>query len=409
MQTYEEVLDFIEEENVKFIRLAFFDVFGEQKNIAIMPQELRRAFTEGISFDGSAIAGFDEELRSDLFLRPDPTTISIVPWRPLDGGVCRMFCDIYKPDGTPYEKDTRYILKKAVKAAKEAGVKVFFGPELEFYAFERNEKGEKTDIPIDHAGYMAVGPDDKGENLRRDICFALLDMGIMPEASHHEQGPGQNEIDFHYGDALTTADNTATVKWAVRNLAETTGMYADFSAKPLRDQPGSGMHFNISVDPIKGAENQNAAELCDMFMAGVLKHIREISLFLNPTVKSYERLGQMEAPYYVSWSEQNRSQLIRIPATNSDRKRFELRSPDASANPYLSFAMVIYAGLDGIKSAMHPDLPMNVNLYKADPDLTAKLEKLPLHLDEAISCAKGSELVQKHVPTSVLDAYCARR
>ncbi len=407
MQTYEEVLEFIEEENVKFIRLAFFDVFGEQKNIAIMPQELRRAFEEGISIDGSAIAGFEEELRSDLFLRPDPTTISIVPWRPLDGGVCRMFCDIYKPDGTPYEKDTRFILKQAVKKAKEMGVKVYFGPELEFYAFARNEKGEATGEPIDHAGYMAVGPDDKGENLRRDICFALLDMGITPEASHHEQGPGQNEIDFHYGDPLTTADNTATVKWAVRNLAETTGMCADFSPKPLRDEPGSGMHFNISVDTIDKSKDNKA--LSEMFMAGVLRHIREISLFLNPVEKSYERLGQMEAPYYVSWSEQNRSQLIRIPATSADRRRFELRSPDPMANPYLSFALVIYAGLDGIAGAMRPDLPMNVNLYKADPDLTDKLQKLPRHIDEAISCARGSELVKSHVPESVLNAYCSRR
>ncbi len=407
MQTYEEVLEFIEEENVKFIRLAFFDVFGEQKNIAIMPQELRRAFEEGISIDGSAIAGFGEELRSDLFLRPDPTTISIVPWRPLDGGVCRMFCDIYKPDGTPYEKDTRFILKQAVKKAREMGVKVYFGPELEFYAFSRNEKGEATGEPIDRAGYMAVGPDDKGENLRRDICFALLDMGITPEASHHEQGPGQNEIDFHYGDPLTTADNTATVKWAVRNLAETTGMYADFSPKPLRDEPGSGMHFNISVDTVDKSRDNKA--LSEMFMAGILKHIREISLFLNPVEKSYERLGQMEAPYYVSWSEQNRSQLIRIPATSADRRRFELRSPDPMANPYLSFALVIYAGLDGVAGAMRPDLPMNVNLYKADPDLTDKLQKLPRHIDEAISCARGSELVKEYVPESVLNAYCSRR
>ncbi len=408
MQTYEEVLDFIEEENVKFIRLAFFDVYGEQKNIAIMPQELRRAFEEGISFDGSAIAGFEEEERSDLFLRPDPTTISIVPWRPLDGGVCRMFCDIYKPDGTPYEKDTRYILKKAVKEAKKLGIRVNFGPELEFYAFERDEKGNVTENPIDHAGYMAVGPDDRGENLRRDICFALLDMGITPEASHHEQGPGQNEIDFHYGAPLTTADNTATVKWAIRNLAETTGMSADFSPKPLRDQPGSGMHFNISVDATDG-DKEKSAELSDMFMAGVLRHIREITLFLNPVVKSYERFGQMEAPYYISWSEQNRSQLIRIPASNSGRKRFELRSPDPMANPYLSFALVLYAGMDGIANAMRPDLPMNVNLYCADPDLTAKLEKLPRHIEEAISCAKSSELVREHVPESVLEAYCRRR
>ena len=252
---------------------------------------------------------------------------------------------------------------------------------------------------------MSVGPDDKGENLRRDICFALLDMGITPEASHHEQGPGQNEIDFHYGAPLSTADNTTTVKWAVRNLAETSGMHADFSPKPLRDQPGNGMHFNISVEAV---DPEDSTDYSSMFMAGILKHIREITLFLNPTTKSYERLGQMEAPYYVSWSEQNRSQLIRIPATNSNRKRFELRSPDPMANPYLSFALVIYAGLDGVENALRPDLPMNVNLYKADADLIRKLEKLPRHMDEAASCARGSELVQKYVPEAVLRAYCER-
>lgn len=406
MKTYQDVLDFVEEENVKFIRLAYFDVFGEQKNIAIMPGELRRAFTEGISFDASAVAGFGDDLHSDLFLRPDPDTISIVPWRPMDGGVCRMFCDIYNPDGTPYEKDTRYILKQAVRAAKAKGIKVNIGPEIEFYVFRRDEQGNPTDIPIDHASYMAVEPFDKGENLRRDVCFAMTDMGITPEASHHEQGPGQNEIDFHYSEPLSAADNTVTVRWAIRNLAETTGMWADFSPKPMREHPGSGMHFNISVDSLS---NDAAAgpDYFSMFMAGVLRHIREITLFLNPVRKSYERFGQMEAPYYVSWSEQNRSQLIRIPASNSGRKRMELRSPDPTCNPYLAFALVIYAGLDGIDNALRPERPMNVNLYKADPDLTRKLEKLPRHIEEAASYAKSSEFVHEHVPEAIVDAYCS--
>ena len=407
MQTYEEVLEFIEEENVKFIRLAFFDAFGEQKNVAIMPGQLRRALKEGISFDGSAVAGFQSGFHSDLFLRPDLSTISIVPWRPLDSGVCRVFCDVYEPDGAPCVRDTRYILKQAVKAAKDMGVQIDFGPEIEFYVFRKDELGQITHEPIDHAGYMAVGPDDKGENLRRDICFALVDMGITPEASHHEQGPGQNEIDFRYGDPVTTADNTSTVKWAIRNLAEMTGLTADFSPKPLQEQPGSGMHFNITVDPLPGEkEPEGAVSLMDMFMAGIMKHIREITLFLNPVRKSYERFGQLEAPYFISWGEQNRSQLIRIPAAPGGRKRIELRSPDSAANPYLAFALVIYAGLDGITNAMRPDLPMNANMYSADADLTKKLDKLPRHIEEAVSCAKGSELVQKILPAEIIQAYC---
>ena len=407
MQTYEEVLEFIEEENVKFIKLAFFDAFGEQRNVAIMPGQLRRAVLEGVSFDASSVAGFGGDVHSDLFLKPDLSTISIVPWRPLEGGVCRLFCDVYRPDGLPCELDSRYILKQAIKKARDAGVRIDFGPEIEFYVFKKDAMGNTTREPIDHAGYMAVAPEDQGENLRRDICFALIDMGITPEASHHEQGPGQNEIDFRYSDPLTTADNTATVKWAIRNLAETTGMTADFSPKPLQDQPGSGMHFNISVEPLPGVHDPaGSVSLTDMFMAGIMKHIREITLFLNPLRKSYERFGQMEAPYFISWGEQNRTQLIRIPAAGEGRKRIELRSPDAATNPYLAFALVIYAGLDGLENAMRPDLPMNVNMFRADPDLTRKLDKLPRHIDEAMSCAKESDFVRRYVPLEILEEYC---
>lgn len=404
MQTYEEVRNYVDEENVKFIRLAFFDVFGNQRNIAIMPSELKRAFNEGISFDASSIPGFGEDAdKSDLFLRPDPSTLSIVPWRPLDGEVCRMFCNIYYPDGRPFERDTRYILKQAVKHAKEKGFRVNFGPEIEFYVFKLDENGDHTMIPIDRAGYMAVGPEDRGENLRRDICFNLLEMGITPEASHHESGPGQNEVDFRYSDALLAADNTSTFKWAVRNLAESNGMWADFSPKPLRGQPGNGMHLNISV------ENSDGSDYNMQFMAGILKHIREMTLFLNPMENSYERFGQMEAPLYVSWSQQNRSQLIRIPAVADDgRKRLELRSPDPSANPYLAYALLIYAGLDGIEHHLSPDLPMNINLFCADPEMTSKLDKLPSHLQEAVQYAQGSEFISDIVPGECLDAYIKR-
>jgi glutamine synthetase len=405
MQTYEEVLNFIEEENVKFIRLAFYDVFGTQKNIAIMPGELRRAFEQGISFDVSSIAGFGDEVRSDLCLKPDPTTLSIVPWRPLDGGVCRMFCDIYYPDGRPFEKDTRRILKEAVRKARKQGYEVLFGPEVEFYVFRQDVDGNPTKTPIDNAGYMAVSPADRGEDLRRDICFTLLDMGITPEASHHESGPGQNEVDFRYGDALTTADNTATFKWAVRTIVDSNGMWADFSPKPIAGKPGNGMHINMSLRTAGGKEPADKRTSM-AFMAGILRYIREITLFLNPRKESYDRFGQQEAPYYISWSEQNRSQLIRIPADPDGRKRMELRSPDPEANPYLAFALLIYAGLEGIRQNLQPDLPMNINLYRADPDLTRKLDKLPSHFEEAVQSAMMSDFVKAHIPEDCIAAYC---
>lgn len=400
--SYQDVLNFVDEENIKFIRLAFFDVFGNQKNIAIMPGELRRAFEVGVSFDASAIEGFGEEVKSDLFLKPDPTSLSIIPWRPLDGGVCRMFCDICYPDGTPFEKDTRYMLRRAVRTAKDAGISVNIGPEVEFYVFKQDDHGQPTMEPIDHASYMAVAPADRGENLRRDICFTLLEMGITPEASHHEQGPGQNEVDFRYSDPLTSADNTTTFKWAVRNLADQNGMWADFSPKPLRDYAGNGMHLNISV------KSEDGQDVTKNFMAGIMRHIREITLFLNPTVKSYERFGQLEAPYYVSWSDENRSQLIRIPADPSGGGRIELRSPDPMANPYLAYALLIYAGLDGVSRRMVPDRPMNINLYSADPDLTGKLAKLPSHFEEAVQYAMDSDFVKKYVSEECLAAYCRR-
>ena len=406
MQSYSKIREYIEENDVEFIRLAYFDVFGTQKNIAIMSGELERAMKFGISIDGAAIAGFDADIRSDLFLKPDPSTISIVPWRPADGRVCRMFCDIVYPDGTPFERDTRYMLKQAMQEARSKGIEVKFGPEVEFYVFRQDERGRKTDEPIDRAGYMDVDPLDAGENLRRDICYALVEMGITPESSHHEQGPGQMEIDFRYGDPLTAADNTSTFKWAVRSICAADGYAADFSPKPIADKPGNGMHLNISVHRIGGEDRR--ADL-DAFMAGILKHIREITLFLNPSEQSYWRFGRMEAPRYISWSKQNRSQLIRVPADPSGRRRIELRSPDPLANPYLAFALLIYAGLDGMGQNMTPPQSIEANLYKEDPALMRGLEQLPASRQEAIQCAMESELVRYHVPKSCLEAYTNER
>lgn len=273
--TYEDVIEFCEEQDVRFIRLSYFDIYGIQKNVSVLPTELKRAFTEGISFDASAIDGFLDEVHSDLFLYPDPNTMSILPWRCMDGSVIRMYCDIKYPDGTPFERDVRYILKKAVNKAKEMGISVNFGSEFEFYLFKQDENGENTYIPLDQAGYMDIAPLDKGENVRREICLTLSEMGIDPEVSHHEMGHGQNEIDFRYSSALQAADNAATFKWVVQAIANMQGLVADFSPKPINDQPGNGMHINMSVE--------NHEELMMPFMAGILNRIEEMTLFLNPT------------------------------------------------------------------------------------------------------------------------------
>ena len=264
----DEVLQYVIEEDVKFIRLAFCDVYGRQKNISIMPEELKRAFSDGISFDASAIRGFGNEVKSDLLLFPIPSTFNVLPWRPSRGKVVRMFCDIRRPDGTPFEKDPRKILKDAVKAAAEKGISVNFGSEFEFYLFKTDENGNSTKIPFDNAGYMDVAPDDKGENIRREICLNLYDMGIRPESSHHEEGPGQNEIDFRYSDAVTAADNAMNFITVVKACAMNNGLFADFSPKPLKNESGNGMHINMSV---KSADGRDVTA---SFMAGIMNRVR---------------------------------------------------------------------------------------------------------------------------------------
>lgn len=398
MYTQEDVLTFIEEENVKFIRLAFFDVFGIQKNISILSQELPRAFKEGISFDASAIAGFAHEGKSDLFLHPDPSTLCILPWRPMDGRVIRMYCDIRYPDGTLFECDSRQLLKKAIQTASEENIQVDFGAEVEFYLFKENEAGPDVRIPFDQAGYMDVAPKDHGEDIRREICFTLFEMGIQPEASHHEEGPGQNEIDFRYSDALSAADQTSTFKWVVEMTAMSNGLQADFTPKPLREEAGNGMHINMSL-------HDDQQDLQEAFMAGILEHIREMTLFLNPHKDSFLRLGEKKAPRYISWSYENRSQLIRIPAVKGSRRRIELRSPDPTANPYLCYALLIYAGLDGIRRKLKAPKPLDVNLYTADDALLSSLQQLPLSHEEAWQAANSSLFIHSLLPQAYFDAY----
>ena len=395
----EEVMQFVEEEDVKFIRLAFCDVFGKQKNISIMPKELSRAFKYGIAFDGSAITGFGDETHSDLLIHPDPETLAFLPWRPEHGKVVRMYSTITYPDGRPFECDTRTLLQNAINEAEKEGLSFYFGAEQEFYLFNLDENGNPTKEPYDQAGYMDIAPDERGENIRREVCLTLEQMGIRPESSHHEEGPGQNEIDFRYSDAMTAADNAMTFQTVVKTVAGRNGITADFSAKPLKGKPGNGFHINISVKPNDNEENMKN------LLAGILDKAVEMTAFLNPTESSYDRFGENKAPGYVSWSKENRSQLVRIPAAVGEYKRIELRSPDPTANPYIAFALIIYAGLHGIKNK--PELPeeSNINLYKADEETLKKYEKLPSSLEAAKKIASESDFIRNHIPSEILNIY----
>lgn len=396
----EEVMQYVAEEDVKFIRLAFCDVYGVQKNISVMPHELKRAFEYGIAIDASAIEGFEDEVHSDLFLHPDPSTLTVLPWRPEHGRVVRMFCNITYPDNTPYTNDTRSLLIKAIEDAKKCGYTFYFGAEMEFYLFRLNEYGKPTKEPYDYAKYMDIAPDDKGENVRREICLTLEQMGISPESSHHEEGPGQNEIDFRYSDALSAADNAVTFKSVVKTVAARNGLYADFSPKPLDEYAGNGLHINMSV------KNDKGEDFVTQLIPALLEKTGEITLFLNPVADSYKRLGNSKAPAYISWSKQNRSQLIRIPAAIGEYKRLELRSPDPEANPYLAFALLIYAGLYGLQTKLELPAPADVNFFTLDKAALAKFKRLPSTLEEAKVCAKASKFVQRYLPASLIDAYC---
>ena len=396
----QEVMQYVQEEDVKFIRLAFCDVFGKQKNISIMPEELPRAFEYGIAIDASAIEGFGDETHSDLLLHPDADTLMPLPWRPEHGRVVRMFCTISYPDGRTFECDSRSILKQAVQDAEKAGFQFFFGAEQEFYLFNLDDNGNPTKEPYDNAGYMDIAPEDKGENIRREVCLTLEQMGIRPESSHHEEGPGQNEIDFRYSSPLAAADNAMTFQTVVKTVARLNGLYADFSPKPLEDKPGNGFHINMSVKSSNNADNMN------FMIAGILAKVAEMTIFLNPLESSYQRFGNNKAPRYISWSSENRSQLVRVPAAVGEYKRAELRSPDPAANTYLAFALMIYASLYGIQNKLELQDPADINLYKADADTLAKFEQLPENLKSACSLANNSDFIKEHIPGAILEIYC---
>lgn len=374
--TVKDVLDYVREEDVKFIRLAFLDVDGNLKNASVMPGELERAFKSGISFDGSAIKGFVGADCSDLFLFPDPDTLTVLPWRPSHGRVIRLFCDVKKPDGTPVAFDSRGVLKRAIEKAKTAGITCNFAAEFEFYLFKTDENGAPTREPCDRAGYMDVAPLDKGENVRREICLTIEEMGLTPECSHHEEGPGQNEIDFKYSDPLSSADHAVIFKNATEIVAYKNGFTASFEPKPLIGESGSGMHVNVSVNADGGKR------VFEPFIAGVMSKIKEITYFLNPTENSYARLGEKKAPKQIFCGKENRNALVRIPAGTTG-ERFELRSPDGGANVYLAYALIIFAGLEGVEKGLTVD--------------GVEGGTLPSGLAEAKTLAKNSEFVKKYL------------
>lgn len=385
--TVDELLKYIEEEDAKFIRLAFRDAFGVQKNISVMPGEVKKAFEEGAPFNAREIAGFEDCPHAFMYLKPDASTLSVLPWRPDSGRVLRMFCDIYTPDDQVYEADTRAMLKAAVAKARSAGISFRFGSEMEFYLFKNDDEGNPTGIPYDQAGYMDIAPLDRCENVRREICLTIERMGLTPIRSHHESGPGQNEIDFHYGRPLQAADDMTTFKMVVSTIADRYGLTADFSPVPLKGQAGNGYHINIYATDKDGNDVVRSAA------AGIMDKIRDMTLFLNPSEASYARFGKGKAPDRVDWSGDGRSELMYIESYKGST-RAELRSPDALCNPYLVYTLLIHAGLYGIENRL--TLPDNTNLPG---------QLLPGSRKEACELAMSSQFIKSIVPEGILSRY----
>lgn len=411
--TKQDIIRMVEEEDVEFIRLQFTDMFGTLKNVAITKSQLEKALDNQCMFDGSSIEGFVRIEESDMYLYPDYDTFTIFPWRPQQGKVARIICDIYCADGTPFEGDPRYVLKKEIARAAAMGYTFDVGPECEFFLFHTDDNGQPTTISHEKAGYFDLGPVDLGENARRDMVLTLEDMGFEIEASHHEVAPAQHEIDFRYDEALKTADNIMTFKLAVKTIAKRHGLFASFMPKPKYGVNGSGMHINMSLSRDgKNIFDDENGELglsreAYYFIGGIMKHMRGMAAITNPLVNSYKRLVPgYEAPIYIAWSATNRSPLIRIPATRGAGTRVELRCPDPSANPYLALAVCLAAGLDGIENKIMPPEEVKENVFEMRMSRKVKLgiESLPGDLSEAVD-----ELVQDEYITSVLGDHITEK
>lgn len=412
--TKQKILNLAETEDVEFIRLQFTDLFGTLKNVAITKSQLAKALDNKIMFDGSSIEGFARIEESDMYLYPDYDTFEILPFRPHQGKVARMICDVYKPDGTQLENDPRCILKKVIKEAADMGYTFNVGPECEFFLFHTDDYGNPTTISHEKGGYFDLGPTDLGENARRDIVLNLEEMGFEVEASHHEVAPAQHEIDFKYGEALETADRIMTYKLTVKTIAKRHGLYASFMPKPKYGVCGSGMHINMSL--FKGEENafvnaddeNGLSDVAYSFIAGLMEHMRGMAAITNPIVNSYKRLVPgYEAPTYIAWSATNRSPLIRVPAARGTGTRVELRCPDCATNPYLAIAICLAAGLDGIKRGLKPLESVHQDIYAMTEEerKEANIESLPRNLYEAIQEMKKSDFVKSVLGKDVFKKY----
>ena len=416
--TKDDIFRMVEEEDVEFIRLQFTDIFGTLKNIAITSSQLEKALDNKCMFDGSSVEGFVRIEESDMYLYPDYDTFEIFPWRPQQGKVARLICDVYTPDGKPFEGDPRWILKKTIKEANEMGYRFDVGPECEFFLFHTDDNGLPTTLSHEKAGYFDLGPNDLGENIRRDMVLTLEDMGFEIEASHHEVAPAQHEIDFKYDEALKTADNIMTFKLTVKTIAKRHGLHATFMPKPKYGINGSGMHVNMSLATEDGknifaddSDKLGLSEDAYHFIAGVMKHAKGMTAITNPLVNSYKRLVPgYEAPVYIAWSAKNRSPLIRIPASRGNGTRVELRNPDPTANPYLVLALCLAAGLDGIKNKIEVPESVDCNIYEMTPGerRAAGIENMPADLKEAVDCLVADEflcsVLGEHITTKYVEA-----
>lgn len=412
--TKQDIMRMIEEEDVEFIRLQFTDMFGTLKNVAITASQLEKALDNKCMFDGSSIEGFVRIEESDMYLYPDLDTYATFPWRPQQGKVARLICDVYKPDGTPFEGDSRYVLRKVLKEAADMGYSFDVGPECEFFLFHTDDNGMPTTISHEKASYFDLGPLDLGENARRDMVLTLEDMGFEIEASHHEVAPAQHEIDFKYDNALCTADNIMTFKLVVKSIAKRHGLFASFMPKPIYGINGSGMHVNMSLSKdgkniFADPEGENGlSEDAYHFIAGIMEHMKGMTAVANPLVNSYKRLVPgHEAPIYIAWSARNRSPLIRVPAARGSSTRIELRSPDPSANPYLLLALCLAAGLDGIKRKLKVPHEVLGNIFEmTDEELASQnIEKIPTNLSRAVEEMIADPFIRETLGEHVFQKY----
>jgi glutamine synthetase len=412
MYTDEQMLKAVQEKNVETIRLQFTDVQGIVKNVAVPVNRLGKALKSGIAFDGSSIEGFARIQESDMILRPDVSTFATLPWRSKDGAnEARFICDVHHPSGKPFEGDPRFVLKRQLERAKEMGYTMNVGPELEFFLFEKQNGGSAT-TPHDFGGYFDLGPVDLAEDVRREIIRALTEMGFIIEASHHEVAKGQHEIDFVYDDALKNADKVVTFKYVTKTIAMKEGLRATFMPKPIYGAAGTGMHVNISL--FRGEENaffdpempMGISCLAKHFIGGLIEHASAITAVANPLINSYKRLvSGFEAPVYISWSGPNRSSLIRVPAGRGLSTRLEFRSPDPTCNPYLAFAAILAAGLDGINKSIDPGEPVDQNVYHLSESERQSLgiKTLPANLKEALDFLEDDKVIREALGEHVFE------